>query len=144
MRKKITIDNKEYEICSNAFTLFAYKKEFKTGIMEDVSKLNELNIKQMEIARKCAEEGKTSEETEALTSNALLEQLDSIIEVVLQLAYIFIKGANTNFVSFDEFTKSIDNISLEDGWIGEVTEMAVDTFCRPRTNGTSETSEKQK
>lgn len=139
MRKKINIDGKEYEICSNAFTLFMYKKEFKTGIMEDVSKLNELNIKQMEVAKKGKEEGKTDEEIEALTSNALLTELDNIIIVVLQLAYIFIKSANPKFMSFDEFTQGIENISLEDGWISEVTEIAVNTFCGQRISGTNET-----
>lgn len=139
MRKKLVIDNKEYEICSNAFTLFMYKKEFKTGIMEDVSKLNELNIKQLEVARKSKEEGKSEEEIEALTSNALLTDLDNIIIVVLQLAYIFIKSANPNFMSFEEFTQTIENINLDDGWIAEVTEMAVDTFCGQRTTRTDET-----
>lgn len=142
MRKKLVIDNKEYEICSNAFTLFMYKKEFKTGIMEDVSKLNELNIKQMEIEKKGKEEGKSKEEIEALTSNALLTDLDNILLVVLQLAYIFIKSANPDFMSFDEFAQSIENINLDDGWIAEVTEIAVNTFCGQRASRTDEIGKK--
>lgn len=142
MRKKLVIDNKEYEICSNAFTLLRYKKEFKTGIMEDIGKLNELNIKQMEIEKKGKEEGKSKEEIEALTSNALLTELDNILLVVLQLAYIFIKSANPNFMSFDEFAQSIENINLDDGWIAEVTEIAVNTFCGQRASRTDEIGKK--
>lgn len=138
MRKKLKICDKEYDICSSAFTLLMYKKEFKTGIMEDVSKLNELNIKQLEVAKKAKEEGRSEEEIEALTSNVLLSELDNLIVIVLQLAYIFIKTANPQFMSFEEFTQTIENINLDDGWIAEVTEIAVNTFCGQRTNGTDE------
>ena len=142
MRKKIVIDGKEYEICSNAFTLFMYKKEFKTGIMADVSKLNELNVKQLEVERKCHEEGRNKRETEALMGNALLTELDDLIIVILQLAYIFIKSANPQFMSFDEFTQSIENINFEESWIAEVTELAVNTFCGQRISGTPEINKK--
>ena len=105
--------------------------------------VNELNIKQLEVAKKAKEEGRSEEEIEALTSNVLLSELDNLIVIVLQLAYIFIKTANPQFMSFEEFTQTIENINLDDGWITEVTEIAVNTFCGQRTNGTDEANKEQ-
>ena len=58
MKKKINICGKEYVVCTNALTMFLYKKEFKTGMLADINRLQELYIKQQKIDT----EGKTEKE----------------------------------------------------------------------------------
>lgn len=135
MNKKITICDKEYKICTNAFCMFTYKKEFGTGIMEDISKLQDYNIKQTQMEQKCKKEGKSVEETQEILTKIALENYDAIIQVPLQLAYIFIKMANKDFISFEEWTQSIEQINIDEKWISEVTEIAVNSFCGQGTNG---------
>ena len=112
--------------------MFLYKKEFGTGILEDISKLNSLQIKQMQVQANCEKENLSKEETEALVNNVMLSELDNVISIALQIAYIFIKFADPKFKSFNEWTQEIEEIELDDSWIAEVTEMAVNTFCGQR------------
>jgi hypothetical protein len=134
MRKHLSICGKEYDVCSSAYCMFLYKKEFGTGILEDISKLNSLQIKQMQVQANCEKENLSKEETEALVNNVMLSELDNVISIALQIAYIFIKFANPKFKTFNEWTQEIEEIELDDSWIAEVTEMAVNTFCGQRIN----------
>lgn len=141
MKKKLTICGKEYEICTNAFCMFEYKKQFKTGIIADIGKMQDYNIKITKVEED--NKGKSREEIELLKNRAMMEEIDTIIQVPLQLAYIFIKCANKNFMDFEEWTESIEEIKLDDDWIVEVTELAVNSFCGQRASGTIQTSKEQ-
>ena len=50
--KKITINDKEYDINCNALTRFNYKKIFGIGIFEDIKRINDFNIEQEELRLK--------------------------------------------------------------------------------------------
>lgn len=140
MRKKMIICGKEYDICSNAFTMFLYKKEFNTGIMTDISRLQDFNIKQEEISKQMV--GKSQDEIDKEVGLALMPEVDTFTEIAFRLAYVFIKCANPNFVSFDEWTNTIDNFSFLDPWISEVTELAVNSFCGQGVNRPGEIAKK--
>lgn len=142
MKKKITICGKEYEICTNAFCMFEYKKEFKTGIIADIGKMNDYNLKVEEIEKKCKQE-KREEDIEQEINRMALQEFDNIIQIPLQLAYVFIKMADRNFMSFEDWLMTIDDIRIEDSWIAEVTELAVNSFLGFRTGQPTETIKEQ-
>lgn len=123
MRKTINICGKEYEVGTNALTLFLYKKEFKTGLMADIARMN---MKQPDINT----EGKTQEEIDEEVGIALMPDFDNYIEVALRIAYILIKTVNSNFMPFENWLETITEIDVNAKWISEVTELAVNSFCR--------------
>lgn len=133
MKKKVTICGKEYEIESNAWAKVLYHKEFGTGIMEDIGKLQDYNIKQDELNKEL--EGKSEVEKEQKRNQLLMSEFDKMIDIPLQLAYIFIKCGNKNFMNYQEWLSSIEELDYD--WIGEVTEMAINTFCGSRVTGSN-------
>lgn len=138
MKKKLTICGKEYEICTNAFCMFEYKKVFKTGIIADIGRMNDYNVKVAEIEEKCKQENRETD-IEKEVNRVALEEFDNIIQIPLQLAYIFIKTADRNFMSFEDWLTSIEDIRIEDSWIAEVTELAVNSFLGHGTGQPTET-----
>ena len=134
--RKIEISGKEYEIGVNALTMFLYKKEFKTGMMADIGRLQNLYIKQPKIDT----EGKSDEDIALEVGNAMLPNLDDYIEVSLRVAYILIKTANRNFMPFEDWVQTITEFDINDSWISEVTELAVNSFCGSGIGGTTQTS----
>lgn len=138
MKKKLTICGKEYEICTNAFCMFEYKKVFKTGIIADIGRMNDYNVKVAEIEEKCKQENREAD-IEKEVNRVALEEFDNIIQIPLQLAYIFIKTADRNFMSFEDWLTSIEDIRIEDSWIAEVTELAVNSFLGHGTGQPTET-----
>lgn len=134
--RKIEISGKEYEIGVNALTMFLYKKEFKTGMMADIGRLQNLYIKQPKIDT----EGKSDEDIALEVGNAMLPNLDDYIEVSLRVAYILIKTANRNFMPFEDWVQTITEFDINDSWISEVTELAVNSFCGSGIGGTTQAS----
>lgn len=141
MRGKLEINGKEYDICSSAFTMFLYKKEFKTGIMADIGRLQEFATVQEKVSKEM--EGKSQQEIDSAVGLALMPEMDTYIEVSLRIAYVFIKCANPIFMPFDEWLQTIEDFSFDAPWVSEVTELAVNSFCGSGTIGSAETTQKQ-
>lgn len=127
--KKITICDKEYSIDCNAFTRFQYKKVFGTGIFSDIKVLNQFSDRQNEIRKKLEKENATEEEIQKAINEMMLDNLDDFIDVIEKIAYILIYTANPQTESFENWLKGIEKINLNDNWIAEVTELAVNSFC---------------
>ena len=127
--KKITICDKEYSIDCNAFTRFQYKKVFGTGIFSDIKVLNQFSDRQNEIRKKLEKENATEEEIQKAINEMMLDNLDDFIDVIEKIAYILIYTANPEIESFENWLKGIEKINLNDNWIAEVTELAVNSFC---------------
>lgn len=144
MKKKLVICGEEYEICTNAFCMFEYKKQFKSGLIADISKMTAYNEKVAEVEKQGKEEGLTEEAIERKVNQVAMEEFDNIIQVPLQLAYIFIKTANRSFMSFEDWLRGIESINIEDSWIAEVTELAVNSFLGQGTGTTTNPAEEQK
>lgn len=138
MEKKVKICGKEYNLISNAWAKVMYHKEFGTGIMEDIGKLQDYNIKQDELEKEL--EGKSEVEKEQARSRLLMSEFDKMIDIPLQLAYVFIKCGDIHFISYQEWLSSIPELDYD--WIAEVTEMAVKTFCGQGITGTTEITQK--
>jgi hypothetical protein len=139
MRKKIKICGTEHELVSNAWAKVMYHKEFGSGIMEDIGKLQDYNIKQDELEKEL--EGKNEVEKEQAKGRLLMSEFDKMIDIPLQLAYVFIKCGNPQFISYQEWLSSIPELDYD--WISEVTEMAINTFCGQGIIGTTETTQNE-
>lgn len=127
--KKITICDKEYEITCNAFTRFQYKKIFGRGIFADIKILSDFSDNQEKIRKELAEKGLSDEEIEKEVNLYMMEHLDDFIDVVEKIAYILIYSADNSVESFENWLKGLDKVDLSASWIGEVTELAVSSFC---------------
>ena len=130
MIKQVKIGENEYVLNSNAYTRFLYKKEFNKGIFEDVQVITNFALEVQEEKDRLDKENLSEEEKSAKIGVFALEKLDNFIDVLLQLAYIFIKCNDESFMPYEDWLKTIDTINPNDEWIGEVTELAVSSFRR--------------
>lgn len=128
--KQIEICGKKYEIECNALTYVKYKSIFKTGIVKDMSFIQNYLIKQSVISSQY-EENKNLNDSEKLSqiSNYMIDDTDEFVTKITQIAWILIYTANNKIESYEDWLKSITNFKIDDDWIVEVTEYAVDCFC---------------
>ena len=143
MRKKVTIQNKEYDMCSNAFVLMLHKKEFGVGIMEDIGKLNEYAELITNTETKMRKEGKTEEEITSALNDISIKKSGDILEIGFRLAYTFIKCANKDFMPFEDWLKSLEP-DITGDWITEVADIATQSFCGQGPSGPAKLIEEKK
>ena len=128
--KTITICDKQYPIECNAYTHMQYKKIFNKGIIEDVEVLKDYLITEtltiMELKEKNPEISEIKL-TEKL-NEVMTPKIDDFIDVVTRIAYIEIYCADNNIEDYETFLKGIKTLRVDDDWIAEVTELAVDCF----------------
>lgn len=132
--KEIEIDGKKYNINCTAYTRFQYKKIFGVGIFEDISKINNFNAISLSKREELKKEGKSDKEIDIAIQNMMMEKLDDFMDVIQRIAYIEILTANPNFETYEKWLSGINQISLSDSWIAEVTEFAVNSFCGQGTD----------
>lgn len=123
--EKITINNIEYNVSCNAFTRVKYSSCFGRKIFKDISILNEFNEKLTAVDN---EEELSDKEKETKKQKVSLENMDNMLDVLLQLAYVEIVTANPNFVSYDKWLQGLDNIDLSGEWITTVMNLAMNCF----------------
>lgn len=129
--KTITICDKQYNIVCNAFTYIQYRKVFNRGIFEDIQVLKDYLVTQTVTSIQLKEENPKLSEIELASklSDIMVSKLDGFIEAVTRIAYILIYSANENIEDYEMFLKGIKTFKIDDDWIVEVTEFAVDCFC---------------
>lgn len=127
--KEIEIDGKKYTINCTAYTRFQYKKVFGVGIFEDINVINNFNTLSLSKREELKKEGKSEEEIEKIIQSMMMEKLDDFMDVIQRIAYIEILTANPDVGTFEKWLSEINQISLSDPWIAEVTEFAVNSFC---------------
>lgn len=127
--KTITICDKKYDIDCNALTYVKYKSIFKTGILKDMQFIQNYLIKQVVVSNQL--EGKKMSEAEKLSqvSEYMIDDTDEFVTKITQLAWILIYTADNKVADYENWLKSITNFKIDDDWIAEVTEFAVDCFC---------------
>lgn len=123
--KKVKIGEQEYSLECNAFTRVLYKKVFGRAIFKDISLLTDISAKNDKIDKENIE----ADEKEQKKNKETLEQYDDILDVVLQLAYIEIYTHDRQFMSYDEWLESLKKVSISEGWVTEVVNIATDCFC---------------
>jgi hypothetical protein len=129
--KTITIDDKKYKIECNALTYIQHRKVFNKGIFSDIQILKDYLIMQiLTTARLKKENPKITEQelTEKL-SEITTTKLDDFVEAATRIAYTLIFCANEDIEDYETFLKGIKSLKIDDEWIVEVTEFAVDCFC---------------
>jgi hypothetical protein len=127
--KKINICGKEYLIDCNAFTYVQFKKKFNTGIFKDIQTIKDFLVSQTQKITLLKLQDLSDLEIEDKLSSLMLEDIDGYIDAITRLAYIFIYTANENIEGYEAFMKGISKLSIDDDWVVEVTEFAVDNFC---------------
>ena len=127
--KQIEICGKKYDIECNALTYVKYKSYFKTGIIKDMNFIQNYLIKQSVIASQYEEKQISDAEKLNQISKYMIDDTDEFVTKVTQIAWILIYTANNKIESYEDWLKSITNFKIDDNWIVEVTEYAVDCFC---------------
>jgi hypothetical protein len=127
--KTIKICDKEYNIDCNAFTYVQFKKVFGIGLFQDIQTLKNFFAIQTEKVITLKEQGLKELEIEKELNKELLSYVDDFVEAITRIAYILIYTANNRFKNYEEFMKDIPKLSIDDEWIVEVTEFAVEKFC---------------
>lgn len=127
--KIIKICDKEYNIDCNAFTYVQFKKVFGIGLFQDIQTLKNFFAIQTEKVITLKEQGLKELEIEKELNKELLSYVDDFVEAITRIAYILIYTANNRFKNYEEFMKDIPKLSIDDEWIVEVTEFAVEKFC---------------
>lgn len=127
--KTITICGKDYEIDCNALTYVKYKSFFKTGIIKDMQFIQTYLIKQTVIANQLEDEKMNDTQKLGVVSEAMIDDTDEFITKITQIAWILIYTANKNIEDYETWLKSITEFKIDDSWIAEVTEFAVNCFC---------------
>lgn len=127
--KTITICDKQYDIDCNAFTYVKYKSIFKTGIIQDMQIVKEYLIKQSVISTQLKEAKLSDSERLEKISEYMKDDIDGLVIKVTQIAWILIYTANNKTEDYEDWLKSIKSFKIDDDWIAEVTEFAVNCFC---------------
>lgn len=129
--REIIISNKKYKIDCNGITYIQFKKIFNRSIFEDLNIIkNYIMLQKIEV-EKIKEELPHIKDDEAifLTAGLMQTQVDEFVEAITRIAYISIYTADNSIVSYEDWLKNISKINLDDDWIVEVAEFAVDCFC---------------
>ena len=109
MEKVITISGKNYKMKASAMTQFIHKNDTGRSFLSDLQLLTELEKK--------AEDD--------------ISALDNVTELVLRIAYTMTKQADKEqYLSYEDFVDSIDNLYDNVNWIQEVIEFACSPISR--------------
>ena len=127
--KQIEICGKKYDIDCNALTYVKYKSIFKTGIVKDMSFIQNYLIKQSVISSQYEDTNLSDAEKLNQISNYMIDDTDEFVIKVTQIAWILMYTANNKIEEYEEWLKLITNFKIDDDWIVEVTEFAVNCFC---------------
>ena len=129
--KQIVIEGNSYDIECNALTFVLHKRLFDKGIMQDMHILQNYlitqTIKSNEIKTKFPKLSNT--EINNQVANFMNDYIDDFIEAITRIAYTLMYTANEKIAKYEDFLRSIKNFKIDDDWIVEVTEFAVDCFC---------------
>lgn len=127
--KTITICGKQYKIDCNAFAYVKYKNIFKTGILNDMQFIKKFLIKQTVVAKQLEENGLSEVEKASQLSDYMILDTDEFVTKITQIAWILIYTADDKIEDYEQWLKSISTFKIDDDWIAEVTEFAVNCFC---------------
>lgn len=129
--KQIVIEGNSYDIDCNGLTYVLHKRLFNKGIMQDIHVLQNYiitqTIKANEIKTKFPK--LSDAEINNQVANFMNDYIDDFIEAITRIAYTLMYTANEKIAKYEDFLKSIKNFKIDDNWIVEVTEFAVDCFC---------------
>lgn len=129
--KQIKIDGNTYDADCNALTYVLHKRIFNRGIMQDIRIIQNYLITQTIEANKLKNQFPelSDSELDDRVSKFMNNYIDEFIEAITRIAYTLIYTANDKIASYDDFLRNIKKFKIDDDWIVEVTELAVNCFC---------------
>ena len=129
--KQIVIEGNKYDIDCNGLTYILHKRLFNRGIMQDIHVLQNYIITQTIKANEIKTKFPKSSDAEInnQVANFMNDYIDDFIEAITRIAYTLMYTANEKIARYEDFLRSIKNFKIDDDWIVEVTEFAVDCFC---------------
>ena len=127
--KTITICGKEYKLECNALTYVKYKNFFKKGIIEDIQTLQEYLIKQAVITKEVEDKDISEAKKVSIVSNYMNKFVDDFVIAITRIVWILIYTADKSVEEYEKWLENISNFKIDDDWIVEVAEFAVDCFC---------------
>ena len=129
--KQIKIDGNTYDVDCNALTYVLHKRIFNRGIMQDIRIIQNYLITQTIEANKLKNQFPELSESELndRISKFMNNYIDEFIEAITRIAYTLIYTANDKVDNYDDFLRTIKKFKIDDDWIVEVTELAVNCFC---------------
>ena len=129
--KQIVIESNKYDIDCNGLTYILHKRLFNRGIMQDIHILQNYIITQTVKANEIKTKFPKLSDTEInnQVANFMNDYIDDFIEAITRIAYTLMYTANEKIAKYEDFLKSIKNFKIDDDWIVEVAEFAVDCFC---------------
>jgi hypothetical protein len=129
--KTIVIDGNKYDIECNALTYIQYKKVFNKGIFADMDIIKDYLIRQTLKANELKEKypQMSEQEIDTQVGNYMNNYIDDFIEVITRIAYSLIYSANEKIEEYENWLRKIKSFKIDDDWVAEVTELAVDCFC---------------
>ena len=86
-------------------------------------------IKQTVISKKIEETDYSEAEKSSKISDFMMDDIDDFITTITRIAWILIYTADEKVENYETWLKSIKKFKIDDDWIVEVTEFAVDCFC---------------
>lgn len=131
MMKQIVIEGNKYDIDCNGLTYILHKRLFNRGIMQDIHILQNYIITQTVKANEIKTKFPKLSDAEInnQVANFMNDYIDNFIEAITRIAYTLMYTANEKIAKYEDFLRSIKNFKIDDDWIVEVTEFAVDCFC---------------
>lgn len=127
--KTITICGKEHKLECNALTYVKYKNFFKRGIIEDVQILQDYLIRQTIITKQVEEKNISEAEKLSIVSNYMNKYIDDFIIAITRIAWILMYTADKDIEEYEKWLEGISSFKIDDDWIVEVAEFAVNYFC---------------
>lgn len=129
--KSIVIEGNKYDIDCNGLTYILHKRLFNRGIMQDIHILQNYIITQTVKANEIKTKFPKLSDAEInnQVANFMNDYIDNFIEAITRIAYTLMYTADEKIASYEDFLRSIKNFKIDDDWIVEVTEFAVDCFC---------------
>ena len=127
--KTITICDRQYDIDCNALTYVKYQTFFKSGILKDMSVAETYLVKQKAYAEEINKKDLSDMQKIEILEDMLMDDTDEFVRIITQIAWILIYSANDKVENYENWLKSIKKFKVDDSWIAEVTEYAVDCFC---------------
>lgn len=130
MKKIIIIKDKHYTIECNALSYILYKKIFNKDILQDIQILQNYVIEQAVKTEEIKERFQNISQVELIKKvvNYMKKYADDFAQAIMRITYTLICTYNDMFVDFETFLRSVKEINVEDNWVADVIEIAIDSF----------------
>lgn len=127
--KTITICGKKYQIECSAYSYVKFVNFFDRSMTEDIQVLKDYLVRQTIISKRVAEKNLSDQEKISFVSECMQSYIGDFISSITRIAWMMIYTVNPDIEEYETWLKSIKKFNIDDDWIVEVAEFAVNCFC---------------